>query len=281
MPTIVIGIDATDRSRDVVAFARQFEHAHLIAATSFPVGGAPGYGVLRDAALDTLANATQDLAGVEIRAIAETSPARALNDLALATGADLVIVGSTHTGRLGRVLPGSTGEKLLHGSPCSVAVVPHGYAEHRVTKIGVAYDGSDEAHAALETAAGLAVSFGARLELVGVAGLDWYAGPAIAGGAGYELDTLREETKQRLRKQLDEALELLPPDAEAVLRTGEPAEELIKRTERLDLLVTGSRGYGPLRAVLVGGVSGQVIRGAHCPVIVVPRRAAQTLRAAA
>ena len=38
--------------------------------------------------------------------------------------ADLVVVGSTHTGRLGRVFPGSTGEKLLHGAPCAVAVVP-------------------------------------------------------------------------------------------------------------------------------------------------------------
>jgi hypothetical protein len=33
----------------------------------------------------------------------------------------------------------------------------------------------------------------------------------------------------------------------------------------------GSRGYGPLRAVLAGGVSGRVIRGAHCPVVVMPR----------
>jgi nucleotide-binding universal stress UspA family protein len=280
MTTIVIGVDATDRSRDVIAFARQFDHAHLIAATSFPVGGAPGYAILRDTALDTLHEATQGVEDVETRAIAETSPARALHDLAAAAGADLVVVGSTHTGRLGRVLPGSTGEKLLHGSPCAVAVVPRGYTERRVTKIGVAYDGSDEARAALEAAEALAETFGARLELVGVAGLDWYAGPSIAGGAGYELDTLREETLHRLREQLDEALTTLTVEADTVLRTGEPVEELIRRTEYLDLLVTGSRGYGPLRAVLVGGVSGRVIRGAHCPVIVVPRGAGQAQAAA-
>ncbi|MDA0162273.1 universal stress protein [Solirubrobacter ginsenosidimutans] len=275
MNTIVIGVDATDRSFDVIAFARQFDHAHLIAATSFPVGGAPGYAILRDTALDTLHEATQGLSNVETRAIAETSPARALHDLAEATDADLIVVGSAHTGRLGRVLPGSTGEKLLHGTRCAVAVVPRGYTERRVTRIGVAYDGSDEARAALEAAAGLALSFGAQLELVGVAGLDWYAGPAIAGGVGYELDTLREETQQRLREQLDEASSTLTVEAETVLRTGDPVEELIKRTEQLDLLVTGSRGYGPLRAVLVGGVSGRVTRGAHCPVIVVPRGAAR------
>jgi nucleotide-binding universal stress UspA family protein len=41
--------------------------------------------------------------------------------------------------------------------------------------------------------------------------------------------------------------------------------------EHLDLLVCGSRGYGPLRAVLLGGVSRRVAAEAHCPVIVLPR----------
>ncbi len=55
------------------------------------------------------------------------SPAHALHDLAEAEHAELIVVGSSHTGRLGRVAPGSTGERLLHGAPCAVAVVPHGY----------------------------------------------------------------------------------------------------------------------------------------------------------
>ena len=33
----------------------------------------------------------------------------------------------------------------------------------------------------------------------------------------------------------------------------------------------GSRGYGPLHAVIAGGLSGRMVRTAHCPVIVVPR----------
>jgi nucleotide-binding universal stress UspA family protein len=35
----------------------------------------------------------------------------------------------------------------------------------------------------------------------------------------------------------------------------------------------GSRGYGPLRRVLLGSVSSHVMRHAHCPVVVVPRSA--------
>ena len=140
-----------------------------------------------------------------------------------------------------------------------------------IERIGVAYDGSDEAKAALEAARALSKRFDAQLVLIGVAGLDWYAGPAIAGGPGYELDTLRVETEKRIQAALDEAARDVP--AETVLRDGDPAQELAAHTEELDLIVTGSRGYGPLHAVLVGGVSGRLLRTAHCPVIVVPRGA--------
>jgi nucleotide-binding universal stress UspA family protein len=42
----------------------------------------------------------------------------------------------------------------------------------------------------------------------------------------------------------------------------------------VDLLVCGSRGYGPMRRVLLGGVLRKLIRRAACPVVVVPRGAA-------
>jgi nucleotide-binding universal stress UspA family protein len=37
-----------------------------------------------------------------------------------------------------------------------------------------------------------------------------------------------------------------------------------------DLLLAGSRGYGSLRAVLLGSVCGELIRPAESPVVVVP-----------
>ena len=39
----------------------------------------------------------------------------------------------------------------------------------------------------------------------------------------------------------------------------------------VDLLVLGSRTYGPVRRALVGDVSGAVIRHAPCPVLITPR----------
>ncbi|HSS43092.1 MAG TPA: universal stress protein [Solirubrobacterales bacterium] len=38
-----------------------------------------------------------------------------------------------------------------------------------------------------------------------------------------------------------------------------------------DLLVAGSRNYGPVRRVLLGSVSTQLMHRAPCPVLVVPR----------
>ncbi len=52
---------------------------------------------------------------------------------------------------------------------------------------------------------------------------------------------------------------------------GEPVDVLRRLTEHVDLLVCGSRGYGPVRAVLLGAVSRRIVTEARCPVAVLPR----------
>jgi nucleotide-binding universal stress UspA family protein len=71
----------------------------------------------------------------------------------------------------------------------------------------------------------------------------------------------------------DGALRELPDDVEAtpVELEGDAERQLAEQTINVDLMVTGSRGYGPHRAVLLGSVSGRLVRDAACPVIVVPR----------
>lgn len=66
-------------------------------------------------------------------------------------------------------------------------------------------------------------------------------------------------------------------ESEGTVYSGRPADVLVGMSEMVDILVVGSRGYGPLKAVLLGGVSGRVIRSAACPVVVVPRRAASAV----
>lgn len=80
-----------------------------------------------------------------------------------------------------------------------------------------------------------------------------------------------------LQQALDRALASLPEgiQAAASLLTGDVADALGALDERdVDLLICGSRGYGPLSRVLLGGVSARLIRRAAAPVLVVPRSAA-------
>jgi nucleotide-binding universal stress UspA family protein len=288
MSSILIGVDASERSRDAVAFGRRLaiaSGADVLLTCAFPYEdtGRAANGMyreyLRADAQGTVDGHRAGLAGVpdervQTRTVPRSSPARALHDVAESERPALVVVGSTHTGRAGRVRPGSTGERLLHGSPCAVAVVPDGYrahAEEPIRRIGVGFDDSADAQAALATGAQLARALGARLEIIRVIHADVHGSTSAIGGPGY--DILRVDIERRQREGLAETVAGLGADAgaEAVPLDGDPAEELIARSAQLDLLIVGSRGYGPLRAVLVGGVSGKVMRGAHCPVIAVPR----------
>ena len=102
-------------------------------------------------------DALPDRDRVMIRAIPSDSAARVLTEVAEAEQADLIVVGSSRRSELGRLLPGTTAERLLHDAPCPVAVAPRGYSGGDIRRIGVAYDGSPEADAALRAAESLAV----------------------------------------------------------------------------------------------------------------------------
>jgi nucleotide-binding universal stress UspA family protein len=57
---------------------------------------------------------------------------------------------------------------------------------------------------------------------------------------------------------------------DTVVLDGEPADELAAVSTGLDLLICGSRGYGPVRSLVVGGVSWELAHRARCPLLVVP-----------
>jgi nucleotide-binding universal stress UspA family protein len=281
--TILIGVDNSERSEDATAFGRRIAEAtgaDILVANAYPYSDVPSRAanatyraILRDDALEIAKRHAAPLGKDAWYVVAANpSPAHALHKIAEAEDAALVIVGSTHTGRAGRVLPGSTAERLVHGSPCAVAVVPKDYrtlAKTPIKRIGVAYTSSDEGKAAAFAAAELARTLGATLEIIGVVAAETFGTPALMGGPS--VYTLRADIETHVQEGLNEIAGQLPVTVSVLRLTGDPAEELAARSEQLDILVMGSRGYGPLHSVLVGGVSGRVVRSAFCPVIVVPR----------
>jgi len=104
-------------------------------------------------------------AGVELRTIGHGSPAKVLEAAIEELRPRLVVVGSTHRGRLGRVLPGSTAERVIYGCSAPVAIVPHRHEmpQGGVRAIGAGFVTTDEGRAALRSAADLARALGARL----------------------------------------------------------------------------------------------------------------------
>lgn len=289
MSTIIIGVDASERSEDAIAFGRRLADvagATIVVANAYPYSATPSRAssapyrqMLRDDALET-ANRMRDqldrVSGGEttIAVVADPSPAKALHRMAHAEGTALVIVGSSHTGRVGRVFPGSTGERLLTGSPCAVAVVPMDYRTHAndaIRRIGVAYNDTDESRAAVTAAVALARALQAELVVIGIVSTEYFTTPAVMGAAG--IASLRSDIERHVKETVDAVAASVSDEvtAHGVTATGEAVELLTAQSENLDLLVMGSRGYGPLHAVISGGVSGQLVRSAHCPVIVVPR----------
>ena len=234
---VLVGFDGSDGSRDAIALARVLCRSD------------------RDEVLP-------------VEADAGDSPARAIADMALEKGADLIVVGSPHRGALGRTFVGSVAESLLHGATTPIAVAPRGYAAGPHAGLGViavAYDGGEEAKLALAHAAALAAAAAARLRVLSVSSsaVPMPAFTTYTPALGFDVDAL-----------LAEALAAVDPaiEAEAECLAGPIASAIADAcAEDVDLLVAGSRGYGPLGRVFAGSVTSSLICRSPCPVIVLPR----------
>jgi nucleotide-binding universal stress UspA family protein len=213
--------------------------------------------------------------GVAIRTMAlpvSGSPARVLQALAEREEAQLLVIGSSERGTIGRAMPSAVTDRLLHGAPCPVAVAPAGYAEPEgLRMVGAAFTDTPDGHAALEFAATIATAAAARVRVLSVAEP---AEPVFAGTLdALALDYVRSARDKGTRLAVASGIEALPQNLRAggESLSGNAPDALAAASQELDLLVCGSRGYGPVRTVLVGGTSHELVRQATCPVVVVPR----------
>lgn len=135
----------------------------------------------------------------------------------------------------------------------------------------VPVDGSENATRAAALAGHLAASVGARVTLLHVLNLEAFplvGAPAIS----------REEMQSTLERVSNDAFEAartaltesgVEPTRE--MRTGRPTVEILDfiRTKGVDLVVMGSRGLSPIKELLLGSVSSQLLHHAPCAVTVV------------
>ena len=103
---------------------------------------------------------------------------------------------------------------------------------------------------------------------------DWICVGVVARGALKDLDAehaFLETARETYERSLAAAAAAVPDVTVSwEIRSGDVVDTLADLDDA-DVLICGSRGYGPGRRVLLGGVSARLVRQARRPVVVVPR----------
>lgn len=185
--------------------------------------------------------------------------------------ADVIVLGSRGDAPAGRVWPTRTTMRLLHDAPCAVAVAPVGYeGAGPFRHLGVAFDGTPEADAALAAAYALAERDGSAVTLYRIMadGRPGYAGIP-------EIDRAWQVERVQAQAQLDTAADLAPAgvNPETVLLRGDPARAIASAADVvIDLILMGSRGQGAMTRAFSGSTSEALLLAATCPVLITGAR---------
>jgi nucleotide-binding universal stress UspA family protein len=274
---VIVGVDGRQGGRDAIALAKHLTTpgAHVTCvhvyggnvlsrsgAALVPAGG-------REKSEQLLAKERADASiDTEIVACAAPSVGRGLHEFAERRESDLLVVGSCHRGMLGRVLLGDDTSAAINGAPCAVAIAPAGYTAETasLSRIGVGYDGSSESEQALDSARELAARNGSTITALAVISLQ-----SIPYGEPIP-DNWPEVAKQLVSEERRRLHGFADIDGDATY--GEPSDELAAFSEDVDLLIVGSRSYGPIGRLFNGSTSNYLAKHARCPLLVLPRSAA-------
>ena len=266
---VLVGVDFRPGGRDAIALASRLREpagsmtlVHVYARHFLPGEAVEGDRERAEAELEK--ERAETGVEAELVAVGGPTPGQVLHEEAETRGADLIVLGSCHRGVFGRTMLGDVTRASINGAPCAVAVAPAGYAARSgpLEAIGVAYDGSPESRVALAAARKLAAAAGARIEALHVISLPSYAYGGLAAAFMMGLDEVVEREDAKMK-----ALEGVEGRAEY----GLPADDLSTFAKHVDLLVVGSRGYGPWGRLVHGSTSGELARHAGGAVLIVPR----------
>lgn len=279
---VLVGHDGGEHADDALALGQLIAErsgAELVLGSVVPnpVGGSFVPALPADAysELTAKARAGVEAAAEKVGATAEieqsSSPSHGLLTVAERVGADLTVVGSSPRAKQGQTRAGRKARQLMSGASAAVAIAPDGFRDRaNLDTIGVGVDGSLESRLATEAAVDLSAD-GATLKLLAVAA--GFADEWGRWGATYPLAEMAEATRESAELLLAEMKEAVPErlKVEKVLMEGTAPVKLAEATAGLDLLCLGSRGYGPVKRVLLGSVSSDVVNHASSAVMVVPR----------
>ncbi len=266
----VVGVDDGTRAQDAIALAKLLLAADGTLALAHVHGGdprmrelVPEYGAAEREGSRELLEKTRSEAGIDaaLLSIGSLSVGHGLHKIVSHHGADLLVLGSHRHSMFGRVTLSDHLREALNGASCPVAVAPSGYADRAGTlsTIGVGYDGSPESEHALTVGRQLAGHAGAKLS-------------AFRAVALVFNDRANTDTVNRVVGDAEKQLAALG-DIEPHAAFGDAAEELALYGASVDLLIVGSRGYGPVGRLIHGSTSRRLAHIARGAVLVLTRSA--------
>jgi nucleotide-binding universal stress UspA family protein len=298
---VVVGLDATPSSRVAEALVTSLTWPRgtgFILAAIYDGQHPWAKGLPGGARFDETTPATPPAALLELLDTAATPLRRAghtvelrvepgpvgqtLSAIAAEGAADLIVVGSRGLGTAASAWRGSVSADLVDHAPCPVLVARQG----SVSRVLVATDGSRSAMAIPTILGRWRLLRGLPMTALSVAPhppastdfmvTAWTPTPDGPPGDEHEEFTRHHEFAEQMVECLAE--EGWPATAE--MRIGDAAREIVAGAQDLgcDLIVTGSRGLGDIRRLLVGSVAHKVLMHSHCSVLIlrghVPARAA-------
>ena len=198
---------------------------------------------------------------------------------------DLIVVGSHGRSAATKLLLGSVSDRLVHHASCSVRVVRFPSKAGGPIRILIATDGSLHSERCVEAVARRSWPEGTEVRVFAVMQT---LVPAVTTVPQIEAETFATERAYRviaaaddqvraqLRWAVDEAAQRLRAAglvAEPVLIDGDARTEILKEAARwhADCVFVGARGLGALDRLVLGSVSGTIVKHAPCAVEVVRR----------
>ena len=283
---IAVGVDGYPEGNDAVALGAAIARVldaelMLVAVHPDPLVVLPRGADWNSVEQQTKAMLVQarEAVGANARIAIETdlSVPRALHRVIRRERRDLLVMGSSRHGAEGHVRIGKRTRQLLCHFDCALAIAPRGLhrrSEMEFRRIGVGYDGGPESEAALLEAGSIAVATGAELHVRGV--VDDRI-PAIARGViargpvAPDMDEGLDDEMRTLRERASAAAKSTGADADVEISCGRPADALLDLCTTTDLMVLGSRRWGPVARVLLGSTGEALLHAGSCSMLVVPR----------
>lgn len=230
---------------------------------------------IREQAGRNLQAAAEQLAGpgrtVETSALAGRA-GDAIVSLADQVEADIIVVGSRGHGTIETMLLGSVSSEVVDHAHVPVLVA----RGRTIERVVFAWDGSEQAEAALAALTEWGLFEQAHIDVLSVADADppWWVNAGLVSDetAAEAYHAAAEPSRQQheeMAGHMAKQLRAAGLNADAVSREGDPAKTIVAFAEGhdADLIVLGTHGRTGLRRLLMGGVARNVLLHARCSVL--------------